>query len=122
MKSRVAIWVGPSCPLAIDEIDVAGPGPGAVVIGGAPTGAGIPLRAISLLMGRTRKGTMLGGTRGRTDVPHLVDLYMKGEVKVDPLVTHFFSLEKINEGFTAIKNGTAIGPVMLFDQPYPLEE
>ncbi len=97
-------------------IETTRPGSGtAVVIGGAPTGAELALPAMSLLMGRTIKGTMLGGTRGRTDVPHLVDLYMKGEVKVDPLVTHFLPLEKINEGFAAIKNGTAIRPVILFD-------
>ena len=97
-------------------VEATRPGSGtAIVIGGAPTGADIPVSAMSLLMGRTLKGTMLGGTRGRTDVPHLVDLYMNGEVKVDPLVTHFFPLEKINEGFAAIKDGTAIRPVVLFD-------
>ena len=91
------------------------PGTGvALVIGGAPDGAQIALSPMSLLMGRTLKGAMLGNIRGRTDLPALVDLYMDGSLKIDELVTHQFPLERINEGFAAMKSGEAIRPVILF--------
>jgi S-(hydroxymethyl)glutathione dehydrogenase/alcohol dehydrogenase len=70
---------------------------------------------MTLLMGRTLQGTMLGGVKGRTDVPRLVDLYMQGQVKVDELITHYLPLERINDGFAAMREGKAIRAVVLFD-------
>jgi S-(hydroxymethyl)glutathione dehydrogenase / alcohol dehydrogenase len=91
------------------------PGSGiAMVIGGAPTGQELQLSPMSLLMGRTLRGSMLGGVKGRTDVPALVDLYMQGQVKVDELITHYLPLERINEGFALMKDGKSIRAVVLF--------
>jgi S-(hydroxymethyl)glutathione dehydrogenase/alcohol dehydrogenase len=97
-------------------LEVTRPGTGvAVVIGGAPIGAELHLSPMTLLMGRTLQGTMLGGVKGRTDVPRLVDLYMQGQVKVDELITHYLPLERINDGFAAMREGKAIRAVVLFD-------
>jgi S-(hydroxymethyl)glutathione dehydrogenase / alcohol dehydrogenase len=97
-------------------VETTRPGLGtAVVIGGAPTGQELTLSPMSILMGRTLKGTMLGGTKGRTDVPKLVELYMSGVLKVDELITHYLPLERINEGFALMKSGVAIRSVVLFD-------
>jgi S-(hydroxymethyl)glutathione dehydrogenase/alcohol dehydrogenase len=97
-------------------LDATRPGSGtAMVIGGAPTGQELRLDPMSLLMGRTLRGAMLGGIKGRTDLPGLVDLYMQGQVEVDELITHYFPLERINDGFAAMKDGKAIRAVVLFD-------
>jgi len=97
-------------------LDATRPGSGiAMVIGGAPAGQELRLDPMSLLMGRTLRGSMLGGIKGRTDVPGLVDLYMQGQVKVDELITHYLPLERINDGFAAMKEGKAIRAVVLFD-------
>ena len=97
-------------------LEVTRPGSGiAVVIGGAPDGAELNIPPMSLLMGRTLKGSMLGGVKGRTGVPAFVDLYMNGKVKVNELITHYFPLEQINDGFSAMKRGEAIRSVVLFD-------
>jgi S-(hydroxymethyl)glutathione dehydrogenase/alcohol dehydrogenase len=40
---------------------------------------------------------------------------MQGQVKVDELITHYLPLERINEGFTAMREGKAIRAVVLFD-------
>jgi S-(hydroxymethyl)glutathione dehydrogenase/alcohol dehydrogenase len=97
-------------------LEVTRPGTGiAVVIGGAPIGAELHLSPMTLLMGRTLQGTMLGGVKGRTDVPRLVDLYMQGQVKVDELITHYLPLERINDGFAAMREGKAIRAVVVFD-------
>jgi S-(hydroxymethyl)glutathione dehydrogenase/alcohol dehydrogenase len=98
-------------------LDATRPGSGmAMVIGGAPAGQELHIDPMSLLMGRTLRGSMLGGVKGRTDVPGLVDLYMQGQVKVDELITHYFPLERINEGFAVMKEGKAIRAVVLFDE------
>jgi S-(hydroxymethyl)glutathione dehydrogenase/alcohol dehydrogenase len=98
-------------------LDATRPGSGiAMVIGGAPAGQELHIDPMSLLMGRTLRGSMLGGIKGRTDVPGLVDLYMQGQVKVDELITHYFPLERINDGFAAMKAGKAIRAVVLFDE------
>jgi S-(hydroxymethyl)glutathione dehydrogenase/alcohol dehydrogenase len=87
----------------------------AVIIGGAPVGAELSLAPLSMLMGRTLKGTILGGVKARTDIPKLVELYMKGDIKVDELITHYLPLEQINEGFALMKRGEAIRSVVVFD-------
>jgi S-(hydroxymethyl)glutathione dehydrogenase / alcohol dehydrogenase len=93
------------------------PGSGiAMMIGGVPTGQELRLDPMSLLLGRTLRGAMVGGLKARTDLPGLVDLYMQGQVKVDELITHYFPLERINEGFAAMKEGRAIRAVVLFDE------
>jgi S-(hydroxymethyl)glutathione dehydrogenase / alcohol dehydrogenase len=96
-------------------LEVTRPGLGiAVVIGGAPIGQELHLSPMTLLMGRTLRGSMLGGVKGRTDVPRLVDLYMQGQLKVDELITHYFPLEQINAGFCAMREGKAIRAVVVF--------
>jgi S-(hydroxymethyl)glutathione dehydrogenase / alcohol dehydrogenase len=105
-------------PLLMHQaLEATRPGSGvAMVIGGAPTGQRLEISPMTLLMGRTLRGSMLGGVKGRTDVPGLVDLYMQGQVKVDELITHYFPLERINDGFAAMRDGTAIRAVVLFDE------
>ena len=41
----------------------------------------------------------VGGCRGKTQLPGLIDRYMDGEILVDELVTGLIPLEKINEAF-----------------------
>src|ERR1700684_2940146 len=50
-----------------------------VVIGVAGAGQEIATRPFQLVTGRVWKGTALGGARGRTDVPKIVDWYMDGQ-------------------------------------------
>jgi S-(hydroxymethyl)glutathione dehydrogenase/alcohol dehydrogenase len=40
---------------------------------------------------------------------------MQGQVKVDELITHHLPLERINEGFAAMREGKAIRAVVLFE-------
>src|SRR6266436_1359420 len=70
-----------------------------VIIGVAGAGQEIKTRPFQLVTGRMWKGTAFGGARGRTDVPRIVDWYMDGRIKIDPLITHVLPLDRINEGF-----------------------
>lgn len=60
------------------------------------------------LTGRFFKGCAFGGIKGRTQLPDLVDDYMKGKLKVDEFITHRRELAEINEGFDVMKQGDCI--------------
>ena len=67
-----------------------------------------------LLYGRTWKGTMFGGARGRTDVPKIVDWYMDGKIDIDELITRTLPLEKINTAFDLMHQGDGIRSVITY--------
>jgi Zn-dependent alcohol dehydrogenase len=54
----------------------------------------------------------IAGTRGRTQLPEMVNDYMNGELKVDEFVTDVFDLDKINDAFDSMHSGLAIRPVV----------
>jgi len=68
-----------------------------VLIGVAKTGEEIHLTPRMLIAGRELTGTAFGNCKGRTQLPWLVDWYMKGDLKIDELVTREIKLEQIND-------------------------
>ncbi len=85
-----------------------------IIIGVAGAGQEISTRPFQLVTGRVWKGSAFGGVKGRTELPGYVDKYMKGEIKLDELVTFTMPLEKINEAFDYMHDGKAIRSVILF--------
>ena len=85
-----------------------------IIIGVAAAGQEISTRPFQLVTGRVWKGTAFGGARGRTDVPRIVDWYMEGKLKIDPLITHKLPLERINEGFDLMERGESIRTVVVY--------
>ncbi len=85
-----------------------------VIIGVAPAGAEISTRPFQLVTGRVWRGTAFGGARGRTDVPMIVDWYMRGKIEIDPMITHKLSLDNINDGFDLMHAGKSIRAVVEF--------
>ena len=85
-----------------------------VIIGVAGAGQEIRTRPFQLVTGRVWKGTAFGGARGRTDVPKIVDWYMDGKIKIDPLITHTLKLEQINEAFELMHAGKSIRSVVVY--------
>lgn len=85
-----------------------------IIIGVAEAGAEISTRPFQLVTGRKWEGSAFGGARGRTDVPRIVDWYMEGKIKIDPLITHTLKLEDINEGFQLMKAGKSIRSVVIY--------
>ncbi|SFL80248.1 S-(hydroxymethyl)glutathione dehydrogenase/class III alcohol dehydrogenase [Nitrosomonas communis] len=85
-----------------------------IIIGVAAAGAEISTRPFQLVTGRKWEGSAFGGARGRTDVPRIVDWYMEGKIKIDPLITHTLKLEDINEGFQLMKAGKSIRSVVIY--------
>ena len=85
-----------------------------IVIGVAEAGKEISTRPFQLVTGRVWKGSAFGGARGRTDVPKIVDWYMEGKIEIDPMITHTFPLERINEAFDLMHAGKSIRSVVVF--------
>lgn len=84
------------------------------IIGVAGAGQEIHTRPFQLVTGRTWKGTAFGGVKGRSQLPGYVDRYMKGEIKIDEMVTHTMALEDINRAFDLMHEGKSIRSVILF--------
>jgi S-(hydroxymethyl)glutathione dehydrogenase/alcohol dehydrogenase len=85
-----------------------------VIIGVAGAGQEIRTRPFQLVTGRVWKGTAFGGARGRSDVPKIVDWYMRGKIEIDPLITHTLPLASINEAFDLMHAGESIRTVVTF--------
>jgi S-(hydroxymethyl)glutathione dehydrogenase/alcohol dehydrogenase len=85
-----------------------------IIIGVAAAGQEISTRPFQLVTGRNWRGTAFGGARGRTDVPRIVDWYMDGKIRIDPLITHRLKLEEINQGFELMHAGESIRSVVIY--------
>jgi len=85
-----------------------------IIIGVAGAGQEIRTRPFQLVTGRVWKGTAFGGTKGRTQVPKIVDWYMDGKINIDDLITHTLKLEDINRGFDLMHEGESIRSVVVF--------
>ena len=85
-----------------------------VVIGVAGAGQEISTRPFQLVTGRVWRGSAFGGVKGRTQLPGYVEQYMRGEIKVDEMVTHSMGLEDINKAFDLMHEGRSIRSVIVF--------
>ncbi len=85
-----------------------------IIIGVAGSGQEISTRPFQLVTGRVWRGTAFGGTRGRTEVPNIVDWYMDGKINIDDLITHTMPIDKINNAFDLLHEGKSIRSVVTF--------
>jgi S-(hydroxymethyl)glutathione dehydrogenase/alcohol dehydrogenase len=96
---------------------LAGKGGTIVVTGVAPmtqTESSVNLFELAM-WNKEIKGTLFGSLTPRVDVPRLLDLYRAGQLKLDELITNRYSLDEINEGYQAMRDGTNIRGVIVFD-------
>lgn len=85
-----------------------------IIIGVAGAGQEISTRPFQLVTGRVWRGSAFGGARGRTDTPKIVDWYMNGRLEIDAMITHTLPLERINEAFDLMHEGTSIRTVISY--------
>jgi alcohol dehydrogenase len=90
--------------------------------GGVTITAGLPhpdrklsIQAMSLVAEeRTLKGSYIGSSVPRRDLPNLVALFQSGHLPVDKLLTHRLRLDEINEGFDRLREGVGVRQVVMF--------
>jgi S-(hydroxymethyl)glutathione dehydrogenase/alcohol dehydrogenase len=91
------------------------PGGTATVIGMIPQGQRIELHGADFLREKKIQGSTMGSNRFRVDMPRYVDFYLRGELKLDELISRRIRLEEINDAFDALKRGEVARQVILFD-------
>lgn len=86
----------------------------ATVIGMIPVGTNIELHGPDILQGKTLKGSVMGSNRFRIDMPRLTDFYLRGDLKLDQMISSHIKLEQINEAFADLKTGEVARNVIAF--------
>jgi len=69
-----------------------------------------------LITGRRVCGSSFGGVKGRDQVPQLVQLYLDGDLNVDPFISHRIGLDEVNRGFELMERQDGIRSVITFDR------
>lgn len=85
-----------------------------IIIGVAGAGQEISTRPFQLVTGRVWRGSAFGGVRGRTQLPGMVEDAMRGDISLEPFITHRLPLERINEAFELMHSGQSIRTVIHF--------
>ncbi|MGI2261334.1 S-(hydroxymethyl)glutathione dehydrogenase/class III alcohol dehydrogenase [Shewanella sp. GXUN23E] len=83
-----------------------------VIIGVAGAGQEISTRPFQLVTGRVWRGSAFGGVKGRSELPGIVEQYLRGEFRLDDFITHTMTLDKINDAFDLMHSGQSIRSVV----------
>jgi len=67
------------------------------------------------LMEKQVVGSLFGSGNPRADIPKLIGLYREGQLDLDGLVTTEYTLDGVNDGYDAMRAGTNIRGVMVYD-------
>jgi alcohol dehydrogenase len=86
-----------------------------ITIGLPAPGKMFSIPAVSLTMEeRTIKGSYMGSSVPRRDIPRYIDMYLAGLLPVDKLHTHTIRLDEINLGFDRLAQGLAVRQIVTF--------
>lgn len=88
----------------------------AVFVGIVPIGTNVELHAADIVLrGKSILGCMMGENQFRVDMPNYVELYLNGTLKLDEMISARLPLERVNEAFDSMREGTAARSVIVFD-------
>ena len=93
-------------------LEIARPGGQAVILGKTNVNQRVSLRFGSLMGEKRIVRSSYGGARPRRDFPWLARAYLDGKLKLDELVSLRLPLERINEGFDAMRRGGIVRAVV----------
>ena len=96
-------------------LEVTRPGGQLVILGKTEVNRQVRLRFGSMMGEKRIIRSSYGGARPRRDFPWLGQLYLDGKLKLDELISMRLPLERINEGFDAMRRGEGIRYVVTFD-------
>lgn len=90
--------------------------------GGAAVSLGLPhpdqqltIQAVSLAaQEKSIRGSYMGSSAPRRDVPRMIELYQAGQLPVDALLSPSIKLDEINLGFDRLAEGSAIRQLIQF--------
>ncbi|KAM3594438.1 uncharacterized protein V6R79_007943 [Siganus canaliculatus] len=85
---------------------------GVSVIVGWTELAEVSTQPVQLIAGRTWKGSVFGGFKGRNDIPQMVKAYMDKKLMLDEFITHHMTLDQVNDAIELMKSGKCIRVVL----------
>jgi len=95
-------------------IQMLGLGGAAVIVGLPPTGARASFEPLTLAESDQRiLGSNYGSIRPAIDIPALVDRYMDGQLKLDPLVSSRRPLSEALAALDDLETGSALRPLLI---------
>jgi Zn-dependent alcohol dehydrogenase len=76
---------------------------------------------MDLLTGKRLTGCVMGAVNLRRDIPKYMEMYRHGQLDIDSLLTHRFTLDQIKEAFDDSLNG-ALKNVVYIGEPIPVDK
>jgi NDMA-dependent alcohol dehydrogenase len=65
------------------------------------------------IMEKKLLGSCFGSANARSDIPLLIDLYRRGHIELDALITRTYPLEQVNDGYADLHAGKNIRGVLV---------
>ena len=96
-------------------LEASRPGGRVVILGKTAVGQDVTLPFTSLMGEREIVRTSYGMSRPRQDFPKLADLAMRGELRLDEMITMRLPLAEINRAFGELQAGNVARAVVIFD-------
>jgi S-(hydroxymethyl)glutathione dehydrogenase / alcohol dehydrogenase len=92
-----------------------GPGGSVVVVGIAPAGVDVPIRAIDFSSEKSLLGSFYGSGDPAAQIAELAEMVASGALDLGKVVSHTTDLEGINDAFARMQRGEGARTVVLFD-------
>jgi len=87
-----------------------------VMIGVVPAGTSVELPGADIVLREKRiLGCMMGSNRFRTDMPRYVELYRRGQLRLDEMISARLPLDRVNEALEAMRQRAAARSVLVFE-------
>ncbi|XP_015878385.1 CYP enzymes assisting alcohol dehydrogenase [Ziziphus jujuba] len=101
-------------PFVSEALEATKLGKGMAIVIGATNVKHVQINSLTLLCGRTLKGSIFGGLKPKTDLPLLLNKCKDKEILLDQLLTHQVSLPEIIEAFQLLKHQDCVKVLITF--------
>ncbi|KAF1889913.1 hypothetical protein Lal_00025243 [Lupinus albus] len=78
----------------------------------------LPIHPMELFDGRRIIGSVFGGFKGKSQLPHFARECIHGVVRLDNFITHELPFEEINKAFDLLTNGKSLRCIMNMEDWY----
>jgi S-(hydroxymethyl)glutathione dehydrogenase/alcohol dehydrogenase len=95
-------------------MDMAAPGRSAYVVGVMSDDAEVTVAATHLRRGKSLRGVFMGGGQPKVDIPRYVELWRRGVLDLESMVSRTLTLDEVNDGFRALAAGEVARAVVRF--------
>ena len=86
-------------------MDMAAPGRAAYVVGVMSDDAQLTIAATHFRRGKSLRGVFMGGGQPKVDIPRYVELWRRGLLDLESMVSRTLTLDEVNDGFRALASG-----------------